>query len=115
MLDVETDIVRVNPQPKTEVNYIAQLMSGVRDPNDALSKDKGKPYSTADYSDITKYINAKITPTKKIFEMLQEGFDTFKPEDFEAQQNYLHNANIFIKQLILNDPYNGIEFNKSLK
>ncbi|MBI2793014.1 MAG: hypothetical protein HYX61_13795 [Gammaproteobacteria bacterium] len=114
MLDVQADIVRSNQNPKTEVNYVAQLMSGVRDPNDT-SKERGLPFTARDFELISKTIHTVITPSKEIFAQLQAGFAAIAPDDVEAQNNYLHNANIFIRQLILNSPEQGIELNRSLQ
>lgn len=75
--------------------FVAQLMSGWRDPN-TLAKETKPYYSREDYYIIAHAFFGAITP-KTFFKQLS---DVYQSEDNEGKEICIANAEIFIKNLI---------------
>lgn len=109
-----SDPVKIKKTEKTleKETFVAQLMSGWRDPN-TLTKETKPHYSREDYYTIAYTFYSVMTP--EIF--FKQLLDAYKSENKAGKRLCINNAEIFIKALIRVDFRNEFldEVEKNLK
>lgn len=89
--------------PEAKTSFIAQILSGYRDPREIVGVSRSAVYTTEDYTNLATIIYSVLPPASPsgLFDEMIKAYAELTHDDERAI--FLHNAELFLKKLLDHD------------